>query len=61
MALSCQAVCRGSNQPHRFALRALAQMLSTILRTGSITAHVVPASGFLGLSNTKLLESEYLL
>lgn len=61
MALSCQPVYRGSNQPHRFALRALALVLSTILGIGSLTVHVVPASGFLGLSNTKLPESEYLL
>lgn len=41
-------VCKGSSQPHRFALRALAQVLSTILVTGSLMLHVVPANGLAG-------------
>ena len=48
MAYAVSQVCKGSGQPHRFALRALAQVLSTILGTGSLMLHGVPASGFAG-------------
>lgn len=60
-ALSCQTGLQGQQPAPQVCSEGLARVLSTILGTGSLMVHVVPASDFTGLSNTKFLESQYLL